>query len=343
MTKMLVIGDTHIKPSNLETNNKLFDLILEECRSRSIKDVVLLGDIYDTKAIIRSEAQNFLISRLRQMSFINFHILVGNHDYENLECMAHALTPLSLLPNVTLYDTPKYCGELRSFFIPYIHHSADFLRVVGSLPSGCQRVFCHQGISGFDLGGGVLDQHGVNPDDLPKAVQFIVGHYHKYQSKDNVMYLGTPFSHSYGEANQLKRLLLIDGDNQEMVNTVGYLPQHYKLRFSEKSGFQIVSGGKTMTQEDEVDSFKLKDSDFIDVTINCRKEESYKYTREFVIEKLGISFINLRIRFEFQDEQRIVRLNETMGLEEMLKKYLQIKERSDLFDKGLEYLKDAIL
>ena len=41
----------------------------------------------------------------------------------------------------------------------------------------------------------------------------VSGHFHSYQKEDNITYLGTPFSHSFGETEPIKYLGIGDLDN----------------------------------------------------------------------------------------------------------------------------------
>ena len=44
----------------------------------------------------------------------------------------------------------------------------------------------------------------------------ISGHFHKYQQKGNLTYLGTPFSHSFGETDQTKYIGIYDTESDEL-------------------------------------------------------------------------------------------------------------------------------
>jgi DNA repair exonuclease SbcCD nuclease subunit len=68
----------------------------------------------------------------------------------------------------------------------------------------------------FDYGNGYLSESGLDLKDLKKFKKVISGHYHKYQVKNNLTYIGTPFSHSFGESNQDKFIGIFDMDTYEM-------------------------------------------------------------------------------------------------------------------------------
>lgn len=335
--KSLIIGDIHVKVSNLDVNAKLFDIIEEliKDKPKEIWNIILLGDVYDTKAIIRSEAQNFLINRLERLSKYNKYILTGNHDYENLNCINSAIEPLDLINRVCVVSHGEYDEHLNAIFMPYRHTNDEFIKelsnAINSSGGKCNNktvVFCHQGFLGFDMGTGILDKTSVDPAILPK-LKYIVGHYHAAQEKDNINYLGTPFSHSFGEANQNKQIAILDHDTGilEYIPMNDKLPQHYKLIYN----------------KDGVYPYKIKDGDFVEILVDCGENDVTILTKDVVAESLGKVNCNVRVKYNILNSEKNIRLNENLAHEQMLKQYLDLKGRPDLFNKGLEVLKNAIL
>ena len=343
MKKSLVIGDTHFKITNLDTAEKLFELINEFISNDGVTDLIFLGDVYDTKAIIRSEVQNFLIDKLteltRKYKNLDVHIVVGNHDFENFQCKNSALAPLKLINKVNVYDKEVVVNkELRCAFIPFRLTNEEFIKDVESLiplKDSVNFIFCHQGLSGFDLGSGMIDVHGVDTSSLPDNKFFyIIGHYHAPQDKGNFCYLGTPFSHSFGEANQEKRVYVHYENVGTMYVTTTKLPQHYKLNYSAKLNTWFESSIKFID--------KIKDGDIVEVTVSCASDEVKTYDL-LKVSSMFSAAINLRVKYEIIDTSKTIRLQEGISFEQMLKTYLDGKDRSNLFDEGLKFLKDAIL
>ncbi len=109
--KYLIVGDIHTTNERLPQVDKLFDII-EEFNL----PIILLGDIFDTKDIIRGKCLNLIYRRLKQ-SKLQFTILVGNHDLLNLETSENSLETLKELPNVLVVDRPW--GDSIFTFFPY--------------------------------------------------------------------------------------------------------------------------------------------------------------------------------------------------------------------------------
>lgn len=218
-----VIGDPHITLKSLEKAETLFDII-EDLGN----DTIILGDVLDTKEIIRGKCLNYVEKRLRN-SALNFIILVGNHDWFNLECKEHSLEVLKNLPNVTIVDKPTLIDGM--LFVPYINEMEEFRKVHGNPDfSEAEVMFMHQGITGFDYGNGYIadgNGHGELPMDATSGFKRVIsGHFHKYAEEGNLTFLGTPFSHSFGETDQTKYIGLYDKESDELKTLETPFPRH---------------------------------------------------------------------------------------------------------------------
>ncbi len=255
--KCLIVGDLHLAVNNLAIAKRLFELTHKIISTQGITDLILLGDLQNTKALVRSECETFLLDQLYQLlSVVDVRIIVGNHDRWNLgsDYGEHALHPLKLLNRdsvkfkLYLYDKPTYVSELNSLFVPYMNTNSEFLDAVSSYARpdkfvNTLTVICHQGFMGYDYGNGVKDLTGVVATDLPKNTQAICGHYHAFQNSENLVYIGTPFSHTFGECNQQKHIGIWNACDPiskiQYISTKTILPTHIKIEANsslEKSG-----------------------------------------------------------------------------------------------------------
>lgn len=218
-----VIGDPHLKNKNLDFGAKLFQQV-ETLGNTAI----WLGDLQDTKEVVRSKVLNSYY-RYFKSSKLHHIVLVGNHDWHNLECLEHSLETLGALPNVTIVDSPMIIDDM--VFLPYVHDQAQLKQHLKTF-AGAKTLWCHVDISGFDYGNGHLCEGGLGLDDFKSFGRVISGHFHKHQIQDNLVYLGSPFSHSFGESNQHKFLGVYDA----RTNVLGFLPtpfpQHVSLRLN---------------------------------------------------------------------------------------------------------------
>lgn len=215
---LTIVGDIHCKPDNLNKVNTLFDLV-EELGN----DAVLLGDVLDTKELVRSKCFNLIYSRL-EASKLNWVVLVGNHDFHDISCTTHSLEPLKSLPNVTVVDQPMFLDGFG--FMPYYHDPRKFYKDLATV-AVANVVFVHQGINGFDYGNGYREQNGVEAKLLRGIRPLIIsGHFHTYQRDARIVYLGTPFTHAFGETGDKKYIAVLDPDTERLDLIETDFPRH---------------------------------------------------------------------------------------------------------------------
>lgn len=232
---LTICGDPHCKPSNKDAILTLFD-IFEDLGH----DVVILGDMFDTKEIVRSSCFNMVFNRIK-CSKLHFTILVGNHDWHNLECLEHSLEPLKVLPNVKIVDIPTKSMDGNLLMVPYYHDLNQFKKTIGAFQA--KILIMHQGVTGFDYGNGHIAVDEVSLASLKKFPKVISGHFHKYQQDKNLTYLGTPFSHSFGESNQAKYLAVLNVKTSELELINSPFPGHmtYEINCDQKTKIKDYS------------------------------------------------------------------------------------------------------
>lgn len=219
-----IIGDPHAKPANLEKIAKLQQNV-EELGNTCI----WMGDMLDTKEVIRGKALNVWLEYFSKSKIFHY-VLVGNHDWFNLQCEDHSLQALKSLDNVLVIDKTFELGDSSGVFaMPYLPPDKT-TEELKKLPEG-STLLCHIDTVGFDYGNGHVSSEGVSLKDLKKFKRVISGHYHKFQEKANLTYIGTPFSHSFGETDQIKYIgiLEVEQDRLEVVETT--FPRHKTVEF----------------------------------------------------------------------------------------------------------------
>lgn len=238
LDRFTVIGDPHITPKSIDKGVKLFQVV-EELGLPTI----WLGDFLDTKEVIRGKCLNLLYDYF-STSKLQHIILIGNHDWFNLECLDHSLKSLAALPNVRIIDKPEAHPKLPFLFFPYIHDKNKIKEILGQYKDRENLViFGHFEVSGFDFGNGHLCEDGtLLHSDFKGFKQVISGHFHKLQQTDNFMYLGTPFSHSFGEANQDKAIAIYDLKD----NRIELIPTSFPRHISAKIDLSKTGGVKKL-------------------------------------------------------------------------------------------------
>lgn len=216
--KYTVVGDPHVTHKNLNHIEKLFDVV----ESYGLP-VIWLGDQLDTKEVIRGKCVSTWINYFKR-SKLKHIVLVGNHDYFNLECQDHSLQFMKQFSNVVVIDEPHTIGNVN--FIPYIHNQIDLLAAIKPFKVGSY-LFGHLELKDFDFGNGHICANGTDLESFSKFDKVISGHFHKFQAKKNLIYLGTPMSHSFGESDQTKYIGIFDSETGNLdLKIVDFLPQH---------------------------------------------------------------------------------------------------------------------
>ncbi len=312
MSKYLVVGDPHCRPDNLNKINKLFHMV----ESKELP-VIWLGDMLDTKDIVRAQCLNAYINYFKN-SKLNHIVLVGNHDQLSAHTQDHALEALKLLNNVTVVDQPLQIEQI--LFVPYYRSPEDFRSVLGSfrpLKQG-RYLFMHQDIISMDYGNGYISQEGNTLEDLKGFKLVISGHYHSYQDKENLIYLGVPFSHNFGDTQQDKYLGVFDSESGKFQTIPTDFPKHVTITLDLAQPHQ----------------FEVNEQDHVRVILKGTREQ----LDDFNMDSLS--------KFKVVQEciSNVVKsgLKETDSPEEIYSKwYKEVSkgEDAELFNLGLEVLK----
>lgn len=214
----LVIGDPHFKPSNFpETNQLLKDLQVELTR-RPVDFIVVLGDILDRHEQINVHPLTRAIKFLRALTdHAPTYVLIGNHDRPNNQDFLSDLSPFYGLhgtTNLIIVDRVNRAiiNGHRFVFVPYVppgkFHEALSTLDTESMPDNnsgltpeyhrASIIFAHQEFRGAKSG---IHESTIGDTWSLDEPVVITGHFHDYhQLTDNVLYVGTPFQHTFAES-----------------------------------------------------------------------------------------------------------------------------------------------
>ncbi len=200
--KALVVGDIHIKTSNIDHISKLTDFLVALANSRNPDIIILLGDILDYHEKVIIPCLNKAYELVQRLSTRPVYILVGNHDYiSNTQFLSdnHWMNAMKVWPNVKIVD--KVLVEHGVTFCPYVFPgrlSEALDTVSGSTQT--RILFCHQEFRGCDMG---VVRSEVGDDALGFTPYIISGHIHDNQRLgDKMYYVGAPLQHSFSESEK---------------------------------------------------------------------------------------------------------------------------------------------
>ena len=247
--RILVIGDLHIDKNNLTFINYALTEILEIAKSERPDLIVSCGDSLHrhSEMYLRSHviAERFYIEVAKICPLV---VLIGNHDRENKSDFMtdiHPFTGLCHVPNITIvYQTVCQTfptGE-KYIYVPYVDTGRfrEALSFVNYDPEFCLQkpgildaknpgenkpdmIFCHQEFRGGMLSS-VASQASQEGDPWNKDLPIVIaGHLHLHHLvNSNLIYVGTPIQHSYGE----------DQDKALMLITCNKNPDGFKMNYS---------------------------------------------------------------------------------------------------------------
>lgn len=205
MYQYILVGDLHSKTSNIDETCRIFEKIVKVATENNVKEVILLGDLFDTHGIVHLPVMHCYFSLFKKYTQLNFHCLVGNHDYvTHGNYQEHSLITFKGLKNVRVIDELTHFNE----FDLAPHCSEDkFLELCSKKYS--DTLICHHTFAGAQYENGFYAPDGIDLDKVPyKTV--ISGHVHLNHQVGKCFYPGTPRWLKESDANQDKGIWLWD-------------------------------------------------------------------------------------------------------------------------------------
>jgi DNA repair exonuclease SbcCD nuclease subunit len=197
--------------------------------------VIFLGDINDKKQLINNLIQNEQISLFEQISkIVDVHIIIGNHDspFTDKEIdgdKINSCRSLSLINGVNVYTKPtilKTINDESCLMMPYVDKLDDELEIIRG--NKCEYLFAHTSIAGFHYEGVPVDESKhLKIDDLSGFKQVFLGHIHKRQQKNNILYVGTPYHTKSSEWKNLPGIQVMNFENGKTVHVENDVSPRY--------------------------------------------------------------------------------------------------------------------
>lgn len=220
--KIALISDLHIGikkqcPVFMESQLRFFkEQFVPELTERGIKNIWVLGDVFDTRQQINTLVINKAIELFRDtLRDFDIDVIVGNHDmYLTTDTGINSLKILGLLPNVTVYErqeTLTIDGK-KVLVQPWIVDYGQPDLIKGKY----DYAFMHADIIGFDQGGGRLSESGLVAKEILRHVDAVYsGHYHngvrrQFEKGKSITYLGAPYQLTRIDRNGVRGYRVLD-------------------------------------------------------------------------------------------------------------------------------------
>lgn len=311
MNKFLICMDTHIKDSNVDLIEILFDQIIEVCKKNNIKTILHGGDIFNSRTaqslnVLR--CFNNILNKL-QDNGLNLWAIPGNHDKANLEDTFSFLNVFGSHSSFQLLEREHSVEELSDrmifHFLPYFKENGSYLERLSNIKVDSKKknvLITHIAVSGVKNNDGSVVNNNVKSELFKQFDKVYVAHYHNKQKvSDNIEYLGSLYPANYGEDNQ-KGIHIVDEDmNLEFIKLD--FPEYYHYKFKTSDIKDIRRKLKEIDQkhnirftikgnEEEIENFNKKIFDDYLIEVRYEKEYSDKNVelKKYKIEDIYSSF-----------------------------------------------------
>lgn len=219
--RAILFSDIHLglskdSASFHKTTIDVAEWIKEEAEARGIDTLICGGDVFHNRKAVTLSTLEAAYKFFKILEDFKIKIITGNHDCFYLDKSdINSICLLKSWENIEIYDEPHYenMGGKRVGFIPWGTEVKDMKK--------CDVMFGHYEITGFQMGPAMFCKHGMNATELLKKSPMVFsGHFHKPQVNDykkgKIVYMGSPFQHNWGEANQDKYIYEFDFGSEDL-------------------------------------------------------------------------------------------------------------------------------
>lgn len=310
--------DENGNPLKLMEILNCFEQICIYCCDNKIDNIVVGGDLNDTKGMIYASSFILFKNIIEKYNNLNYFIISGNHDIIEKDKTEFCIDIFRNISNVSIITEPLILDDIS--FIPWSAKVIDDVKEA----DGNKILISHFGLNEAQLSSGLSLRTSITLNDLKKFDTVLLGHYHKPQNIGNVYYSGSLIPIRRDERNEIKRFLVIDDDDILSIPTTGY-----------RNYIEIVI-------EENDDYEKLK-----------QDIEEYKQSGNFVVIKNNMKVIPTELTESVKDGVRLIDnyvddsvsrgITSSMNLEEQMKKWAELEkvpdsEIEEYVDVGLEGL-----
>lgn len=231
MNKLAVlISDIHFSVNNLQLASESLKAAIDKSNELKVP-LIVAGDLNDSKAIIRAEVANRLIE-LFGLAKQEIFILVGNHDLINEKGIGHGLN--YLWPYAKIVDKPVLIDQGLTL-VPY-YSDLEALKTLLKMLRPEYPLIMHQGFRGAFMGDYIQDKTSIEISEV-KDYRVFSGHYHRHQTLGTVTYIGSPYTITFGEANDGPKGFISINSDGTFERHILHLRKHITIELEAATAF----------------------------------------------------------------------------------------------------------
>ena len=236
--KVAAFSDLHLglkgnSQIHLQDCEEFVDWFIDEAKKNDCETCIFLGDYHHNRNSINLVTLDASIRCLEKLgaAFEQFFWFPGNHDlfYKDKRSI-HSSVYGKHIPGMTIIDNITTIHDVT--LVPWmIGNEWKTLKHVQS-----KYIFGHLELPLFFMNAMIAmpDQGELKADDLKKSEYIFSGHFHKRQSRDNIVYIGNAFPHNYADTWDDERgmMILEWGGTPQFINWPN-MPRYRTIKLSE--------------------------------------------------------------------------------------------------------------
>lgn len=257
----------------------------QKYKELGIEDIIIPGDVFHNRSHISVETLSVAKTFFDHFKDFNIFISTGNHDcFKKDNSDINSISILDGWNNIQVVESaPITLQTVKNKTISLIPWGTP----MSDIPK-TDIMFGHFEINSFYMNSYKLCEHGITYKELlNKSKMVISGHFHKKDhrkyEKGDIVYLGSPFQHNFGDIMDERGIYVLDTENNDIAfieNTIS--PKHYKVKLNEKLDEDVIKSNfislevNNQDDADKIIEFKSKIDKLNPKTIkvNYNEEES---------------------------------------------------------------------
>ena len=266
-----------------------------------------MGDVFDKSSSIKNEAFVPLFMKLYEMknSGIEFTFILGNHDIYtvNNDSIVETFHPIGRVVKDVLVD-----GDFT--FLSYTKKEEN-------VPVSGRWLFTHLPIANFSFDNlfHATEKHAFKEELFENYSLVFSGHFHRHQSRKNIVYVGSPVQLNFGEEGTTKGFIVFD-DETENWEFVCYDEAPIYMTINLYDFNKIDPSNK-----------------FIRVKVD-KKIENYVKLKRYLFEKGALDIVPI-FKSENNMNEEIKNIHENKTIKEMIRQYLLEYKKENIDNKKL--------
>lgn len=218
--------DLHCATATVNTCVQVLQKVHLEASSRNA-GIIFLGDWWHVRGSLRVDLVNAILSQLARWTQPMI-MIPGNHDQNSWHAnedhalrIFHNAYRIQNVSGVMVLSYPTRCMD--ALFVPHVR-SPTILEAILQTATDIRTIFCHADVTGSSMNDNVVSQGGIHPSAFGGRLAY-TGHFHKpHIIANHIVYLGSPYEISLAEAEQEKKLVVVD--RRESWNIVDRIPMN---------------------------------------------------------------------------------------------------------------------